>query len=334
MQTIMKLTVTIDTEEDNWRPYAQAYTAENIARLPQLHALFTTYAIRPTYLVTYQVVNDERAAAILARLAASGTCEIGAHCHPWSTPPFAEAPEMRNSMLCNLPAALQEAKIRAVHEAILSRLGVHATSFRSGRWGFSPAVAKTLERLGYVVDSSITAYTDWRKCDGPRYTHMSPMPFRFSSENIYRPCENGPLVQVPATVGFLQKHFGVRNAITNGIARTPLRHLRLLGVLDRLRLINKVWLSPENSTGAQMIALARRMQRNAYPVLNLFFHSSTLTAGLTPFVRSRDDERVFMARIEAFLQYARDSGFESITLSEATRLCPLPRAATNSAAYA
>lgn len=330
----MKLIVTIDTEEDNWRPYAPPYTAENIARLPRLHELFVEYGVRPTYLVTYQVVTNDRAAATLAQLAASGTCEIGAHCHPWSTPPFSEARELRNSMLCNLPDALQEEKIQVLHDAIVGHLGLRPTSFRSGRWGFSPAVANALQGLDYEVDSSITAYTDWRQCQGPDYRWVSPMPFRFSPHSLYRPCARGSLLQVPATVGFLQNGFRVRNALANGIARTPLRRLRLLGILDRLHLLNKVWLSPENASGAQMIALARSMERNRYSVLNMFFHSSTLTAGLTPFVRSREDERRFIASIEQFLRFARASAFESITLSEAKRAYPLPQATPNAAAYA
>lgn len=329
----MKLIVTIDTEEDNWSPYSQTgYTVRNIERLPALQDLFAAYGVRPTYLVTYQVVSDPGAAGILEALLRSGQCEIGAHCHPWSTPPFSEAQIPRNSMLCNLSPAMQAAKIRSLHAAIIARLGVSATSFRSGRWGYSPTVAATLHGLGYRVDSSITAYTDWQYCDGPDYSRMPPTPFLFSPDDIYAPCPNGVMLEVPATVGYLQRDFDVSNAVVNGIRRSPLRHLKFIGALDCLRLVNKVWLSPENATGARMIALARRMHDSGYPLVNLFFHSSTLTAGLTPFVRDREDEARFLERIRQFLAFAKASGFESITLSEARALYPLPASVPSAAA--
>lgn len=329
----MKLIVTIDTEEDNWSPYSPTgYTVRNIERLPALQELFVAYGVRPTYLVTYQVVTHPGAAGILESLLHADHCELGAHCHPWSTPPFTEEPIGRNSMLCNLSPALQATKIRSLHAAIFARLGVSATSFRSGRWGYSPTVAATLHALGYRVDSSITAYTDWQYCNGPDYSEVSPMPFVFSLEDIYRPCRGGEMLQVPATVGYLQRDFAMSNAVVNGIRRSPLRHFKLIGALDRLGLVNKVWLSPENATAAQMIALARQMRENGYPLLNLFFHSSTLTAGLTPFVRDREDETEFLNRIRQFLDFAKQSGFESITLSEARALYPAQ--ATLSAAAA
>jgi hypothetical protein len=329
----VKLIVTIDTEEDNWAPYSPTgYTVRNIERLPALQDLFAAYDVRPTYLVTYQVVTHAGAADILDSLVHSEQCEIGAHCHPWSTPPFTEDKVERNSMLCNLPPVLQVAKIRSLHAAILSRLGVSPTSFRSGRWGYSPTVAATLHALGYRVDTSITAYTDWRYCDGPDHSEMSPAPFLFSPEEIYRPHPTGCMLQVPATVGYLQRDFALSNALVNGIRRSSLRHLRLIGALDRMGWVNKVWLSPENSTGTQMMALARRMRDSGYPLVNMFFHSSTLTAGLTPFVRDRQDEVWFLERIREFLAFAQEEGFESITLSEARALYPTPGVVPSAAA--
>lgn len=314
----MKLIITIDTEEDNWSPYsATGYTVRNVERLVMLQDLFAAYGARPTYLVTYQVVTHDGAAGILEALLYSGQCEIGAHCHPWSTPPFIEQPIERNSMLCNLPPALQAAKLRSLHAAIESRLGVSPTSFRSGRWGYSRPVARTLEALGYRVDSSVTAYTDWRHCGGPDYSDMSPAPYLFAPAEPYRSDASGSMLQVPATVGYLQRDFALSNAVVNGIRRSSVRHLRLIGVFDRLGWLNKVWLSPENSTAAQMIALACRMRDNGYPLVNMFFHSSTLTAGLTPFVRDRDDEARFLARARDFLSFARQEGLEPATLSEA-----------------
>ena len=104
----MKLVITVDTEEDNWGDYRPTgWTLENIARLPALQRLFDDFNAQPTYLITYPVATDENAAAILGELLQAGTCEIGAHCHPWNTPPFEEPNTTVNTMLCNLDEHLQ-----------------------------------------------------------------------------------------------------------------------------------------------------------------------------------------------------------------------------------
>lgn len=319
----MKLIITIDTEEDNWMPYSEVgYSTHNISRLPRLQELFARFGVRPTYLVSYQVATSPHAIRVLGDFAASNGCEIGAHCHPWSTPPYREAPLLPNSMLCNLPPMLQAEKIRSVHEAIKSNMGRTPTSFRSGRWGYSETVAATLAALGYAVDSSITAYTDWSYCSGPDFSEMSPKPYRFMPSDIYHEDPAGRLLEVPATVGYLQRDFAKSNTLHKRIRLSPLRHLKVIGVLDRLKLLSRVALSPENATAGQMIALARKVRANAYPLLVMYFHSSTLTAGLTPFVRTVEDEKELLDRITAFLEFARDEGITSITLSEAAALFP------------
>lgn len=65
-----------------------------------------------------------------------------------------------------------------------------------------------------------------------------------------------------------------------------------------------------------MIRLARRMMANDYEVINLFFHSPSLKCGLSPFVRTKDDEREFLLRIREFLTFAQDKGIGSIKLSD------------------
>src|SRR5207244_2594717 len=104
------LIVSVDTEEDNWEPRRDGVTIENIRELPRLHALFQRLGMRATYFSSYQVAIRERAAAMLRELRAGGA-EIGAHLHPWNTPPLEESFLPRNSMLKNLPPALQVAKL-------------------------------------------------------------------------------------------------------------------------------------------------------------------------------------------------------------------------------
>lgn len=313
----MKLVVTIDTEEDNWLPYSPSgYTTANASRLPRLQQLFAECGIRPTYLVTYQMVTRPDSAAVLRELQQSGGCEIGAHCHPWSQPPHDEQPVIENSMLCNLPAELQARKIEHLHRTIQERLGITPVSFRSGRWGYSPAVAGALAALGYTVDSSITARTDWRDCLGPDFSRVTPVPYRFDPPDIYTPKPDGLMLEVPGTVSYLQRHDGLCHAMYEGIRRTPLRYLRLIGVLDRLRLVNRVPLTPELSSSSEMVALVERMQQQGHALMTMWFHSSTLMPGLTPYVRSEQEAERFLDKLREFFVSVRAMGIGSATLSE------------------
>jgi hypothetical protein len=87
----MYLTVTVDTEEDNWGEFTRpSYTVENLGRLPRVQELFTRHGVRATYLISYPVASSACGVKILGRFREQGLCEIGAHPHSFSTPPFEE----------------------------------------------------------------------------------------------------------------------------------------------------------------------------------------------------------------------------------------------------
>ena len=316
----MKLVVTIDAEEDNWgNSSLAAYTLENIARLPALQQLFDDFQFKPTYLLTYPVAASKEGVAILRELLEAGKCEIGAQCHPWNTPPFEEERIKSNSMLCNLPADLQYRKMIVLHETIHRNFDIEPVSFRSGRWGYSQDVARNMHRIGYKIDTSITPYTDWTHLSGRDFSHMTPRFFRFSIEDVFRESSTGQLLEVPVTIGYigcLNWHSASGDAILQLIKRKPLNRLRLSSILYRLNLMRKVWLSPEVSDATSMIKLIKQLTKHSYEVINMVFHSTSLTHGFTPFVRTKEEEEIFSARIKAVLAFTRDAGIDPITLSD------------------
>jgi hypothetical protein len=316
----MKLVITIDTEEDNWGQYTpQGATLRNLQHVPALQALFDEFGAMPTYLITYPVATSKDGQSILSQIYRAGRCEIGAHCHPWNTPPFNETLSRENSWLCNLPSFLQLQKIRSLTEAIDESLGVRPLCFRAGRWGFSEEVARHLTTLGYKVDTSITPYIDWTEGNGPNFGSYSCSPFRYVKRNLSAGSSEDELLEIPATVGFLQGNASRCNRILRMTKGPILRHFRLSGILDRLSLVNKVWLTPELCDASSMIRMAEVMRRRGCPIANLSFHSTTLVAGLTPFVTSIADESVFMSKIREFLLYAREAGLEMCALTSAAQ---------------
>jgi hypothetical protein len=317
----VRVLVTVDVEEDQWASYAETgASTHNLEKLPELRDLAARHGARPTLFVNRPPLVEPRSAAIIRRLVEDGGCEIGTHCHPWNTPPFTGPEGFAGSMMFNLPGSLNRAKIAEVHRLIEAELGVVPTSFRAGRWGLGPTVAGALVELGYTVDSSVTPFLDWSGHGGPNYARAPLRPYRFHPADVLRPSSDGPLVEVPATVGFLHGVPEVAARIRTALARGYLRRTRLLGLLDRLGLVACRWLSPETSTGEEMVALARNLVAREVGILNLTLHSSTLVPGLTPFVRDERDRTEFLRRIDTFLSFCAQQGFAFATIAEVGRL--------------
>lgn len=315
----MKLIITIDTEEDGWGDYTEGSTGvSNIEMVPELQGILESFNARPTYLVSYPVAKDPKSAELFKRLVQEGKAEVGAHCHPWNTPPFLSQNGERTSMMCNLSSELQYKKLTVLHEAIIDNIGVEPTSFRAGRWAFNSDVAGNIRSLGYRVDTSITPYVDWSASYGPDFSLCSPRHYRFSTDDIFTPKDRGDLLEVPATIGFLQKDFHLANTIHRRFG-TILKRTKFNGLMWRLGLINKVWLSPDVSSTPLMIKLAERMDEEGYGYINMSFHSPSLVSGLTPFTKTPGDKTAFLEKIRGFLSWAEEKGIETVTLSETGR---------------
>jgi len=321
----MKLIVTIDTEEDNWGEYDLIeYSTQNIEHVPELQELLDSFGVKPTYLVNYPVASDPRAILILKHLLQTSQCEIGMHCHSWNTPPLEETRSKRNMLLYNLPVDLQIRKLKFLHQTIIKNINTVPISFRGGQWGFSQEALAFLQELGYKIDTSVTPYTDWSDNGGPNYSQSSSNPYYFSPDGNINHNQAAKMLEVPATVGFTQKNITLSKNLYKFLQTPVIKRIRLVGILASLRLLNKVWLSPEQASSEEMIALTKRLMEKKVPLIILFFHSPSLQPGLTPFVRTKADKREFMGRLEKFFLFTKRVGIESIKLSDAIKMIPQP----------
>lgn len=315
------LLVTIDTEEDNWGDYSRLTPeVSNVERLPAFQELCDGYGVVPTYLCNWPVLSEERSADILEGLIRDSSCDVGAHIHPWNTPPPEEEVSERNSMLCNLPPDLIAKKLDALRDLLVRRFGSEPKVFRAGRWAFGSGVAAILARQGYEIDTSVSPLIDWSAAFGPDYREAPSQPYRFDPDEPLKPTRDGVLLEVPASVGFLGRYPEARRTLREFAARPIPRRLRMIGLVDRLGLARRRWLSPELATGEEMIALARAMVARGARVLNFTFHSPTLAPGLTPFTPTETALEEFMVRIETFFSFASESGYRCASVAEVPRL--------------
>ena len=223
-------------------------------------------------------------------------------------------------MLCNLPYELQFKKIKTLHNTIIKYFDIVPICFRAGRWAFSTNTALCLHELGYKVDTSISPFCDWSNATGPNFLEASTMPYLFNHADIFSKKRGGSLLEVPPSIGFFQTNFQRCTYIRNLIMHSPLSRWHLLGLLDRLRMLNFRWLSPELSNGLDMINLAKSFIKKGYSFLNMSFHSTSLLPGCSPFVRNEHEFQRFIKDIEIFLKFAVNNGLKFSPLSDSMEL--------------
>ena len=321
---IRKFIITIDTEEDNWGCFNDSfYTTKNIERVPYLQDIFDEFNVKPTYLVTYPVATDENSIKILKRISDDARCELGAHCHPWNTPPFEEEKNAKNSMLCNLSAELQLKKLKTLHMPIKNNLEIEPISFRAGRFGFNMEVAKNIFKLGYKIDTSVTPFVDWSSYHGPDFSDMGWRPFEFPIGDIFHNSKDRQLLEVPTTIDYILRGFNLVKNLYRIPALKSFNSLKWKRFLARLKLMEKIWLSPEMSTPTMELNLIKNLMMKGCQVFNMTFHSPSLLSGLSPFVKDKSDEKKFFANIRIILRFLQDKGFASIKLSDVLEMYKL-----------
>ena len=113
-------------------------------RIDRAQRVFDEFGIVPNYVVDYPIATQEEAFGPLKVYADAGRALIGAHLHPWVSPPHEE--EVNGIGSGNLPRALQE-KLRVLTERIADAFGARLT-YPAGRYGFGPNTAKILDAWG------------------------------------------------------------------------------------------------------------------------------------------------------------------------------------------
>jgi peptidoglycan/xylan/chitin deacetylase (PgdA/CDA1 family) len=310
----MNLLVGIDTEGDNqWDAAARANQQfTNIYALPRLHALFAKHGVRPTYVITYPVARDAQSADVLRRLVAQGDCEIGAHHHAWETPPCTADDVKRHPYASMLPLRQFEAQLTSLTDAIEYAVGHRPVSYRSGRFGFSAAHVSGLERLGYLIESSVAPLFSEVHKGGPDFVDAPLTPYFLAYDSATAPGTSGVL-EIPVSAALNHR---LPRMLQHAYARAP-RPYTTRRVLRALRLLRLRWLRPSYSSLDDMIALARDLARAGEPVLNLLFHSSEAIVGGSPYNRTQRELDAFCDRLDRFLAFAtRELGAVPATFAE------------------
>ncbi len=294
------LCIVVDAEEDfDWSaPFSRRNrSVQSLQGLQDGHALFRRYGLQPTYLVDYPVISDPQAGEILGPWVQADEAMVGAQLHPWVTPPFEEVVCPFNSYACNLDADLERRKLTLLSERITETLGQPPRVYKAGRYGIDLSREQTLRDLGYVVDTSVMPFRDYSGSGGgPDFFGYPNRPFWTEPERR--------MLYLPVTQSLIGPLRGVSGSgLDRFLFSAGAERWHLPGILARTGLLERIMLTPEGVSLAEMRRLTKAMVSAGYRVFALSMHSPSFKPGGTPYVRCAQDVATLMGRIEAFLDF-------------------------------
>ncbi|MFH0780615.1 MAG: hypothetical protein V2B20_01495 [Pseudomonadota bacterium] len=312
----LKLLVTIDVEEEGL--FTGQYShgkagVENVLELSLLDPIFQSLNIRPTMLISYQVARHKPHHDYLMKLNEKWKGEIGAHLHPWNTPPIQSLPYTHPIPSQLIPEGLLRSKLATLLEA-LSVMGVEAQSFRMGRFSLGPKMFSILEQAGILVDSSIVPTR--KEYGGPEYLVAPVDPYFPDPQNLSSP-GNSLVLEVPLTVlPIIPKLDLALECIVNTFpefSATASWFSKHVGSLPAQPML----------VGINRLKTAVRLHRyRGGTTVTLYFHSSELMPGACPQHPTKRHVEKFLQRIEKFLFWlCEEKGAISMTLSECRKSC-------------
>jgi hypothetical protein len=306
----MKLVISIDVEEEGLFSGLYPRTplgVTNVAELARLAFIPRDFGLPLTLLVTYQVARDPAACRVLAEWRDRYGAEIGAHLHPWNTPPFADLPDPEPVRSEKLPRPLLRDKFASLLSQVRAGLMVTPRSFRMGRFDAGPQVFSLLREFGLEVDSSVAPLT--RKNPDHRFFLAPADPFFLGNIGP----EGKPLLEVPIT-------------LVPVVAGTPELVERLAAMVrptwgDRLlnlyRYGGVAGVQPAMYPLVSLQLAAYLHRRRGGRVLTMYFHSSELKPGASRLFPSEAAVSRFVDKIRTFLTWLVQTGpVSGVTLTE------------------
>lgn len=310
-------TVTVDTEEEwDWNrgwPTSDL-SLKNIELLPRFQEFCDRYGFAATYFTDHAVLASPAARETVLSLAERPNVEIGMHIHPWNTPPIngCKPIRARETFIRNLPLADIKEKLATVYDAFHA-VQLAPTSFRGGRYSSGGPVHDFLQDHGFVADASICPFSCWADDGAPDYHANGLEPRRLSPKKAGQTA----LWEIPLTLAFTRRPFHLWSRLYRIVEESWLSKLRLIGIVERLGIVRKVWLNFESPLSLRMTELLERLQDSSVQCICFTLHSSSLLPGGNPFTPTKDDAARLFERVDsAFRWLSSQPQFQPATVTQ------------------
>jgi len=289
------LLITIDTEPDcdiYWNrlyPFQFSSVMEGIPNI--LRPIWKKYNIKPIYFISPEVANNLDCCKILKEEIKLGAV-IGAHLHSEYIEPnikienFSNKPSLEYPCYA-YPEEIEFKKIENLTNLIEKNIGVRPIWYRAARYGADLDTIKSLKKMGYKYDSSVTPFIDWGKQGGPDHSKSQLNPYFISKNNFYLDSpknESIGIKEYPITI--FKKRLGILGKI----------------LPDKWIFYN--WLRPTHMTFIEQKYMVNKILKNYNNfTFVLMFHSMEIMPLKTPYVRNKTMQLNFIRRLEKVILY-------------------------------
>jgi hypothetical protein len=291
-----QLIVVIDTEEEfDWnKPVDRnSISVVSMQYINRVQDIFDEYGIKPCYVIDYPIASQEESYQHLVEIYKENRCEIGAHLHPWVTPPETEKLIPKNTYPGNLERALEYEKLENLTHVILQNFDFKPTIYKAGRYGFGPNTEAILKQLGYQIDLSYCPSFNHGIDGGPDYSEAIAEPFWFDDDK--------KLLEIPISGTFV----GSAGAASKAIFELAQRYKRfkLPGILSKLGIVDRLVLTPEGYTHAEHVKITQSLYRKGVRTFTWSFHSPTVMPGNTPYAKNEQEVIKFLDSFRQYFDY-------------------------------
>ncbi len=301
-----KYIITVDTEEEfDWdRPFSrEQHGLDHVPAIDRFQKLCDKNNVKPIYLVDYPIVNNPQAVEIIKQYCDSDTADVGIQLHPWVNPPFNEDVTNYNSYSCNLPPDLERLKLTNLCDLIAQKFDVNPSIYRAGRYGAGTNTVSILNDLGVKIDTSVRTRFSYTSQHGPDYSKFPINPYWITERK---------LLELPVTSVFTGLFGNASDMIYNDIFGSKLAR----SLLSRTNLIERIALTPEGTPLNKAIDGVNRALKEGVEILNFSFHSPSLAAGYTPYVRTEEDLQNFYLWWETMFTHLANKQVSATSLDE------------------
>lgn len=291
-----QLLVVVDTEEEfDWSlpPDNTATSVSSMEKIYLTQDICEQFQLAPAYMVDYPIASQEQGYKPLQNYLAKGTCEIGAHLHPWVNPPIDEELIISNMYPGNLPIELERSKLKILQKKIQQTFGHTPIAYKAGRYGFGPNTQTILDELGFKIDLSFCPPMDHSHDGGPDYSREKSSPFWFGNNN--------DMLEIPVSGAFVGNAGKYSRNLYN--VGNKFEKLKVPGILSRLGIVDRLILSPEGFTSDEHIKITKFLFNQGVRTFTWSYHSPTAVPGHTEYVRNNKDLQNFLDSFKRYFDF-------------------------------
>lgn len=287
--------VTIDTERDcspDWASSSPLTFNSVLKGIPNLlQPLFNSFEITPTYLLGVEVLENKNCVNVIKNL--NGLYELGTHLHGELIEPNKKYEKYEGILTEDFSCFYEEeeefSKLKNITELFISKFGYEPKSFRAGRFGAGTSTIKSLEKLGYIVDTSVTPHISWKNKQGVVDFSKAPLhPYHPDTSLDIAKEGKSNIIEMPVTI--IKRFFS-----------------------------SPIWLRPFYSSAKEMINLMdfmEKKERGKDVFLNMMFHSMEIIPKASPYPQIKEEVEKYLDNLGYIFREAQRRGYTFLGLSK------------------